>query len=187
MDNQSKEESMNTKIYSPIVSRLIILLICTIILTSPSMYGTVRANANQPDIRSAYLVRDIATGTASSEPISLFIYNGEVYFAADDGIHGRELWRSDGTESGTFMVKNINPDGASSGPEDFQVFNNLLYFSADDGVHGNELWKTDGTETGTQIVKDITGDPTNSSPAHLVVVNGQLFFAADDGPHGTEL
>ena len=35
--------------------------------------------------------------------------NGTFYFQADDGTHGYELWKSNGTETGTVMVKDINP------------------------------------------------------------------------------
>ncbi len=33
--------------------------------------------------------------------------NDTLYFIADDGINGEELWKNDGTEVGTMMVKDI--------------------------------------------------------------------------------
>ena len=32
-----------------------------------------------------------------------------LFFAAEDNEHGKELWKSDGTEAGTVMVKDIYP------------------------------------------------------------------------------
>src|SRR5262249_49559939 len=66
------------------------------------------------------LVKDIRPGsggsmTTSSDP-QLTNVNGTLFFVANDGVHGSELWKSDGTEAGTVLVKDINPDSASSSP-----------------------------------------------------------------------
>jgi ELWxxDGT repeat protein len=64
------------------------------------------------------MVKDIRPGKVGSFPNesmgNLTNVNGTLFFAADDGIHGLELWKSDGTEAGTVMVKDIHPGPASS-------------------------------------------------------------------------
>ncbi|BAY87535.1 hypothetical protein NIES267_70590 [Calothrix parasitica NIES-267] len=45
------------------------------------------------------LVEDINPGSASSSPGGLTVFDGELYFSADDGVNGRELWGL--TEGGT--------------------------------------------------------------------------------------
>ena len=118
-------------------------------------------------------------------PDNFFTYNNKLYFTADFGIEGNELWATDGTEEGTTIVKDINTT-SDSNPDNLTVFNNKLYFTADNGEIGNELWVTDGTEEGTTIVKDIN-TASGSNPDNLFVVNNKLYFTADDGETGTEL
>jgi ELWxxDGT repeat protein len=60
------------------------------------------------------LVLDINTNTLSSGPSQMVAIGSTAYFTADDGVNGRELWKSDGTAAGTVLVKDINPGSATS-------------------------------------------------------------------------
>ena len=132
------------------------------------------------------MVKDINPGTASALPFSswgstfapvknLINHNGVLFFPADDGSNGVELWKSDGTADGTVMVRDITPGSGSSRPDDFAVSNGMLFFVANNG-----LWKSDGTDVGTTSLRSV-------SPSWLTDVGGTLFFQGDDGSSGAEL
>src|SRR6266545_4315146 len=136
----------------------------------------------------ALMVKDINPGSASSSPGGAFTdVNGAVYFAANDGSHGTELWRSDGTAGGTILVKDIYPGSRSSSPSGLANVNGIIYFRASDGTSGAELWRSDGTAGGTPLVKDIYAGSRSSTPSGLANVNGTLFFRASDATSGAEL
>ena len=98
-----------------------------------------------------------------------------------DGTNGVELWKSDGTESGTVMVKNIVGSGSSS-PNFLTAVGNTLYFEASDGTNGVELWKSDGTASGTVMVKDINSGSNSGNPSYLTAVGNTLYFRAKTEP-----
>jgi ELWxxDGT repeat protein len=128
----------------------------------------------------------------SSAPDQLTNVDGILFFVANDGVHGRELWKSNGTAAGTAMVKDVEPGGVGSYPGGMANVNGTLYFSANDGTHGPELWRSDGTAAGTVLVADINpgsagSNPGGTSGGNPTNVNGTLYFPADDGVHGVEL
>ena len=77
--------------------------------------------------------------------------NGVLYFRADNGVVGNELWRSDGTADGTYLLKDISPPGATNGnPTRLFAANGFVYFAAtDDNSINVEAWRSDGTPAGT--------------------------------------
>src|SRR5262249_19840003 len=126
-------------------------------------------------------------GTSSSDPGSVTDVNGTKFFGADDGEHGWELWKSDGTASGSTLVKDISPGGfyaygygyqtGSSSLGNMTNFAGRLVFTA-----SNSLWTSDGTGAGTGVLSSLFRNPDD-----LTVVNGTLFFTAYDDTNGQEL
>jgi ELWxxDGT repeat protein len=143
------------------------------------------------------IVKDICIGSGNSNPTNFVRMGNLTYFIANDGLHGYELWVTDGTEAGTTMVRDIDP-----GPSDacyyhghlsfrastLQALGNKVYFFASDESHGFELWCSDGTDLGTRLIKDIMpGQISSSVDLVLVKAGNYLYFDANDGKHGTEL
>ena len=138
-----------------------------------------------------HMIKDITPGAASSNvtlsKTTLNNYLGNyVYFTANDGTNGQELWKTDGTDVNTVMVKNITTGAGSTSFADlFVAMDPYLYFPANNGVSGTELWRTNGTDTGTIMVKDIVPGAgsafvnTNESGGiswGYLVFNNMLYF-----------
>lgn len=145
------------------------------------------------ETKSEYSIRvrstDQQAGYSIERTITIQVanVNPSVFYVKDDGVHGSELWKSDGSATGSVMVADVNPGSESSNPENIFVIGDTVYFTANDGVHGRELWKSDGTETGTVMVADINPGSGSSDAGQFTNWNDILYFVAGDGGNGLEL
>ena len=127
---------------------------CTTIAVFTAVFGGDRELWATDGSRS-WRVANINPG-GSSNPEGMTALNGRVYFTADDGAHGVELWMTDGR--GAYLVRDIVWESAlgSYPGEPLVVFRGELYFAADDPYWPRRaLWKTDGTWEGTVELKSV--------------------------------
>ncbi len=88
-----------------------------------------------------------------------------------------ELWKSDGTATGTVQVRDIHTAGNSS-PYGLVNISGMLYFLAFEPATGRELWKSDGTLAGTVLVKDLRPGTLSSYVSGPTPFAGGLMFSS---------
>ena len=98
-----------------------------------------------------HLVMDIWPGPECSCAIDPTVAGGMLFFGAQDGTSGYELWKSDGRKNGTVLPKDINPGPDSSDPDELTNVGGTRFFRA-----------FDGTTSGLSIARRPSG-PTHSS------------------------
>jgi ELWxxDGT repeat protein len=131
---------------------------------------------------------DFSSGSLVSRPDNLLSINGTVYFSADDGISGRELWKIDPSiGNNPVLIADIEPGSGASNPNNLTNVNGTLYFSSFDSIYGTELWKIDPITGNPLRISDIEPGSGSSNPSNLTNVNGTLYFSATDSSNGTEL
>ncbi len=135
---------------------------------------------------SVKLVADIRPGPDSSQPRD-FVNGGRgrLFFTADDGVHGRQLWKSNGTPEGTRPLTNLE----DTAMEELTRFKSGIVFLTLGEI--GPLWKSNGTKSGT---KNIAIEPRGAGPLeavgptlvfHGTVLEGSMTAAVP--PHDSEL
>ncbi len=89
-----------------------------------------------------------------------------LYFSANDGTTGYELWKSRGTAASTFLVRELTPGLNRYNPAYLTNVDGILYFSGLEYAGGRELWRSDGTAQGTRRIIDIL--PGKEIPSPIV-------------------
>ncbi len=91
-------------------------------------------------------------GRQSANSVGL---GGALLYSSHGPGAGVELWRSDGTGTGTHQVIDILPGWKSANPGELTPLGGFLYFTVNDGTHGRELWRSNGTDNGTWMVRNL--------------------------------
>jgi|GEM_PF-4558942 len=120
------------------------------------------------EIEGIELLCDIRPGPESSNPRQLRTFGNLALFFADDG-QGTGLWRTDGTEAGTFLLHRAT-GGQVDGPF-IAVAGQQAFFNSSTPETGQELFVTDGTLTGTHITRDVFPGPTGSGIAYRLTTD----------------
>lgn len=112
--------------------------------------------------------------TASgSFPRELTPSRNRLYFVANDGNTGFELWSITDEGSKLSLISDLHPGTTGSSPEDLTMVGKNLYFSADDGS-GRKLFHYNRSMAEPKAVKD-GGD----NPEGLTAIGNKLFYSAE--------
>lgn len=117
------------------------------------------------------LLKDINPSGSALISVKL-VSESTVYFMADDGVHGSELWKTDGTSAGTVLIKDITEGTASSFLSNFvwDEVEQFFYF-----VETGNIWKSDGSFANTIEIYSRTNASTNAK--NLFIHQGKLVFS----------
>lgn len=146
-----------------------------------------RTDGTEGGTENVAVIRDdgVVGGLYNNKAKDMVAMNNRLYFAADDGDIGAELWTSDGSVGDADLVKEINEGDHDSLPRVFRVVGDTLFFFASDEDRGASdglnfrLWKSDGSEAGTQRIEvpneDIAMLPGADDP--MIVVGDRIYVA----------
>ena len=162
-------------------------------VTGTELWAFDPAAIGTPD--QSKLVADIRPNIGSSSPSHLTVLDGKLYFQANDGQSGAELWVYDPQANNgagqVAMAADIVSGAGGSSPQGLTAFNGKLYFQATTQDFGAELWEFDPAANngagGAFILSDIYIGQEGSSPEELTAVGGKLYFRAIDTTAGAEL
>jgi ELWxxDGT repeat protein len=112
-------------------------------------------------------------------PTALTKVGNSIFFISPNSLNGTELWKTDGSETGTVKIKADFPSeyyGMTS-----IATSSLLFFKYGDTEGYTEPWVSDGTYEGTHMLADINPDHNTSYPSYMGSLGNKVFLNATNG------
>ena len=88
---------------------------------------------------SFWEITNFQSTSGQGGPSELTVEGDTIYFSANDGTTGEELWAHNSINGTIWQVFDLDPNGGLIG--EIHVHNGNVYFAGDDGQEGVELWK----------------------------------------------
>ena len=107
------------------------------------------------------------------------VFEDAIYFSANDGENGSQLWRTRGDALTTERVTSIahsNPD-----VDNLLAIGDQLFFTADASELGKRLWVTDGSPEGVRMLKDLGASRRGNGFGNFSEFQGKLYFTRTNG------
>lgn len=104
-----------------------------------------------------------------------------IYLVGQDDVHGRELWKFDGT---TYTRITDLVVGVGDGVLSVASCGNRLFLAASDGRDGLEPYVSDGTVAGTFRIADLMPGELSSMPEFVRVAGDYAYFTAQTPGQG---
>ncbi|MDC0526370.1 hypothetical protein OAO35_00260 [Euryarchaeota archaeon] len=117
---------------------------------------------------------------------STILVGDTIYFSADDGITGRELWAHDTSNSSTWQVADINNGEWHGVPGQYllMLIDDTIYFDAFNGIiMSSTLWAHDTSNSSTWMAADTLATGWTMS----ILVGDTIYYGAANLTDGFEL
>ena len=138
------------------------------------------------------LVKDIVSGSSDGGVSNMIEFDGDLYFIAYSsspgvGTQGTEVWRSDGSDSGTVRISGSILTDSTTALYLTRAGDRLYYVDEDYGNGaGIELFSFT-PEDGITLAVDTRLGSQSSDTRNLFALGEKIFFVANDGLSGDEL
>lgn len=128
---------------------------------------------------------DPSAGNHGSYTREFTAFAGNVAFVADDGVHGAELWITDGTEAGTRLLLDLAPGAEGAAPVSLTRWGESLIFvsvvSAGDALYHTQIHLLDPLTLLPTLLFEAPGLYGGYSVSDLTLLGDRLLFSAPAG------